>query len=121
MRRAHPALSGPALLSGASGPDGIPDVAWLTQGGTAKTPADWEAARAAAMAMVLGRGDGRLAVLFNRSGHEVRFHLPSRPGYRWEDGRAGRILVGPRSVALVAERPDGHDPASPLEGARPGS
>ena len=46
LRRAHPALADPTLLTGAPGPDGIPDVAWLTPGGTAKTVADWENAHA---------------------------------------------------------------------------
>ena len=34
LRRAHPALADPTLLTGAAGADGIPDVAWLTPGGT---------------------------------------------------------------------------------------
>ena len=79
LRRAHPALADPTLLTGAAGPDGIPDVAWLTPGGAEKTPEDWQNARGPALAMLLGRGgDGRLAVLFNRSAHSVTFHLPSR-------------------------------------------
>ena len=73
-----------SFLSGEPGPDGIPDVAWLTPAGRAKSVADWEAAASPAIAMVLGRGgDGRLAVLFNRSGHEITFHLPARDGHRW--------------------------------------
>ena len=106
LRRAHPALADPGLLSGEPGPDGIPDVAWLTPGGRAKTVADWEAARGPALAMVLGRGgDGRLAVLFNRSRHAVTFHLPPRPGHHWEAAPRGRITVTPRAVAFVIELP----------------
>ena len=70
--------------------------------------ADWEAARAPAFAMVLARGgDGRLAVLFNRSAHEVAFHLPRRPGHAWEGATRGRRTLGPRAVAFVTERPAG--------------
>jgi len=109
LRRAHPALSDPAFLDGAPGPDGVPDVAWLTAAGEAKTVADWQSAPSAALAMVLGRGggpvdDGRLAVLFNRSGHEIVFHLPARDGHAWE-AQDGIVAVAPRSVAFVAERP----------------
>jgi glycogen operon protein len=112
LRRARPALADPALLSGAPGPDGIPDVAWLTPGGRAKTVADWEAARSPALAMVLGRGgDGRLAVLFNRSRHAVAFHLPPRPGHHWQAAPRGRIVVTPRAVAFVIERPGDGTPS----------
>ena len=109
LRRAHPALSEPAFLNGAPGPDDVPDVAWLTAAGAAKTVADWQSAPSAALAMVLGRGggaidDGRLAVLFNRSGHEIVFHLPARDGHHWE-AQGGIVAVAPRSVAFVAEKP----------------
>ena len=122
FRRAHPALSAPEFLTGGpGGADGIPDVAWLTPGGHAKTPADWQSARGAALAMVLGTGgDGRLAVLFNRSAHEVGFHLPARAGHSWPDAPGGRIAVGPRSVAFVAERPGG-GPRIPAHSAPPPS
>ncbi|MFO1142245.1 MAG: glycogen debranching protein GlgX [Amaricoccus sp.] len=108
FRRAHPVLAGPEFLTGRAGPEGIPDVAWLTPGGHPKTPADWQSAPGAALAMVLGSGGaGRLAVLFNRSGHAVAFHLPARDGHHWPDAPGGRISVSPRSVAFVAERPGG--------------
>jgi glycogen operon protein len=104
LRRAHPALSDPTLLTGDAGPDGIPDVAWLTPAGHPKAIADWESAPSPALAMVLGRGgDGRLAVLFNRSGHEIAFHLPPRHGHAW-DFEGGRITLPPRTVAFVAEK-----------------
>jgi glycogen operon protein len=110
LRRAHPALADPRLLTGESGPDGIPDVAWLTPGGKAKTVADWEAARGPALAMVLRRGgDGRLAVLFNRSRHAVTFHLPRRPGHHWETPR-DRVTLTPRAVAFVIEQPGDRPP-----------
>ena len=106
LRRARPALSDPGLLSGETGPGGIPDVAWLTPTGRPKTAEDWDGARGPALAMVLGRGgDGRLAVLFNRSEHAVAFRLPARAGHRWEDAHDGRVTLGPRAVAFVTERP----------------
>ena len=105
LRRAHPALSDPTLLTGAADADGVPDVAWLTPAGRSKTVADWQSAPSPAIAMVLGRGrDGRLAVLFNRSGHEITFRLPARNGHVWEAEDA-RVTVAPRSVAFVAESP----------------
>jgi glycogen operon protein len=106
LRRAHPALADPTLLTGAPGSDGIPDVAWLTPGGTPKTVTDWESAHAPGLTMLLGSGgDGRLAVMINRSRHAVAFHLPSRSGHHWPDAPRGRIALGPRAVALAAERP----------------
>jgi hypothetical protein len=64
--------------------------------------------------MVLGSGgDGRLAVLFNRSGHEVVFHLPTRRGHRWQDAPRGRLTLGPRAVAFVIERPGATPPPRP--------
>ena len=105
LRRSHPALSDPAFLTGSPGPDGIPDVAWLTPAGRPKTVSDWQSAPSPAIAMVLGRGgDGRLAVLVNRSAREVAFYLPARPGHAWA-AEGGRVAVAPRSVAFAAERP----------------
>ena len=104
LRRAHPALADPTLLTGATGPDGIPDVVWLTPGGTPKTAADWENVHAPGLTMLLGQGgDGRLAVMINRSRHEVAFHLPARAGHHWPDAPGGRITLGPRCVAFAAE------------------
>lgn len=119
FRRAHPALSDPVFLSGAAGPRGIPDVAWLTPAGHPKTAADWTAARGSALAMLLGRGgDGRLAVLFNRSRREIPFHLPAREGHRWRDAPDGSMIVGPRAVVFTPEEPlsDGGPAPTALEG-----
>jgi len=111
LRRAYPALADPRLLTGSAGPDGIPDVAWLSPGGTAKTVADWESAHAPGLTMLLGSGgDGRLAVMVNRSRHAVAFHLPARPGHHWPDAPDGRIALGPRAVAFAAEKPGGPPP-----------
>ncbi len=118
FRRAHPSLSDPAFLTGATSPDGIPDVAWLTAGGTAKTAEDWNSARAPAFTMLIG-GAGRLAIMFNRSAHEVTFHLPVRPKHHWPGTTGGRVTQGPRSVAFLAEatgvapRTTSHDHAAP--------
>ena len=104
LRRAHPALADPMLLTGEVGPDGIPDVAWLTPAGKVKTSADWHDGHGMGFAMLLGRGgDGRLAVLFNRSAHPLTFHLPPREGHVWEDAAEGVVAVGPRAVVFVAE------------------
>ena len=84
----------------------MPDVAWLTPGGMPKTVADWETAGASAFAMVLGHGgNGRLAVLFNRSAHAVAFHLPVRDGQAWDGTALGRTTVRPRSVVFARELP----------------
>jgi hypothetical protein len=45
----------------------------------------------------------RLAVLFNRTRHAVEFRLPPRPGHVWTGAPSGRIGIGARSVAYVAE------------------
>jgi glycogen debranching enzyme len=108
LRRARPALRDPKLLTGKAGPDGIPDVAWLTPDGRVKTAADWEDGHGMAFAMVLGRGgDGRLAVLFNRSPHDIRFRLPPRDGHVWREMPQGAMSVGPRAVVFVVEAPEG--------------
>ena len=65
-----------------------------------KSAADWQSAPSAALAMVLAAAaagdDGRLAVLFNRSGHEIVFHLPARDGHAWEaqDGTSPSAPLG---------------------------
>jgi glycogen operon protein len=113
LRRAHPELGDPRLLTGLPGPDGVPDVTWLTPKGAAKTAADWEAARTDALAMVLAGAGGRLAVLVNRRGREVGFRLPPRDGFAWEGAPAGGIAVAARTLAFVRERPGGHPPSGP--------
>jgi glycogen operon protein len=101
LRRAIPALSDPRLLTGEGAE---PDVAWLTPQGAPMTPADWESPEAGALAMVLARpGEGRIAVLFNRTHHALAFRLPPAHGRSWLAAPDGRVEVGPRSVAFVAE------------------
>lgn len=86
LRRAHPGLGDPTLLTPA-------DVAWLTPSGASMTDADWHAPEAAAFAMRLrDTGAGPLTVLFNRGATPVLFHLPNGP-----------VDLAPRSVAFVTE------------------
>ncbi len=87
FRRAHPEIALPTLLTGVPGPNGLPDVTWLATSGEPLTAADWEDAAAAAFAMVLG---GKVAIIFNRSFEERRFHLP-----------AGDVMVPGRSVTFA--------------------
>lgn len=109
LRRAHPQLAGPALLTGETRPDGLQDAAWLTPAGSPMTPTDWEAPSAGTLAMVLTPDAGtgvRVAVLLNRTAEQVSFHLPARPGHTWEEaGDDCCICVGPRTVAIVSELP----------------
>jgi glycogen operon protein len=105
LRRATPALAGPGLLTGALGPDGVPDVAWLTPTGAEKTAEHWEQPEGPALAMVLGRrGAGRLAVLFNRGPSPLTFRLPPRPGFAWLEAADGAVTVPARAVAFDEER-----------------
>jgi pullulanase/glycogen debranching enzyme len=91
-------------LNGQAGPHGLADVEWLTPSGEPKTPAHWEAPEGGAFAMALTDGSGlRLAVLFNRTRHAIGFRLPERPGHVWTGAAGGRIEIGARSVAYVAE------------------
>lgn len=104
LRRAHPALGDPRLLTGAAGPDGLPDVAWLTPGGRAKQAADWQDLHTPGLTMVLADGGGgRIAVLVNRSRHETVFHLPQRTGHTWIEAPIGQIVLAPRSVVFAVE------------------
>ena len=93
-RRAPPRASGarrPHAPDRRAGPDGIPDVAWLTPAGQLKTAADWQDGHGLAFAMLLGRGgDGRLAVAVQPQ--RPRRRLPpaaARSGHAWA-GLAGR-------------------------------
>ena len=89
LRRAHPELAGPDLLTGATGADGVADVAWLAPTGAPMAEGDWNAPDASAFAMLLA---GRLAVLFNRGAEPVRFALTAP---------LGETVAPPRSVTFV--------------------
>jgi glycogen operon protein len=117
LRRAAPALGDPRLLRGAPGPDGLPDVAWLTPEGEEKTVAHWERPEGPALAMLLAReAGGRLAVFVNR-GHAAReFRLPARAGHLWLGATGGVVAVPARSVGFVEEAAVSPDRAgAPLE------
>ncbi|MBA3324452.1 MAG: glycogen debranching enzyme GlgX, partial [Rhodobacteraceae bacterium] len=104
LRRATPALARPALLTGAAGPDGLPDVVWLTPEGKEKTAEHWDHPEGPALAMILACATGdRLAVLFNRSACSLDFRLPRRSGRDWLEADGGMVEVPPRSVAFVTE------------------
>jgi len=104
VRRALPELSDPHLLTGEPGPDGTPDVVWLTPEGSHKTTAHWTQSAGPTLAMVLAReGDGRIAVLFNRSPDVLHFRLPARPGFVWQGVPESTLPVPGRSVAIVTE------------------
>ena len=108
LRRAHPALADPTLLTGAPGPDGIPDVAWLTPAGHPKTAADWQAARGPALAMVLGarrRRPPRRPLQPQRARGRLPPARPRRPP--WPRRRRGPPHRRPARVAFVAEAPGG--------------
>ncbi len=113
LRRAAPVLGDPRLLTGAPGPDGAPDVEWLTPGGEPKAAEHWEHPEGPALAMVLAppRG-GRLAVLFNRGAETIGFRLPPRAGYAWLDADGGIVEVPSRSVAFVSEAAVSAQPAA---------
>ncbi len=96
LRREHPLLAGPELLTGAADADGVPDVAWLTPGGAPMAEADWHAPDAAAFAMLLS---GRLAVLVNRGNCPVGFDIPAPAG-----GWSGEATLPARSVGFLTER-----------------
>jgi glycogen operon protein len=97
LRREHKLLRRERML-------GEGDVSWLRPDGQAMAPADWDAAEAASLAMVLA-GERRLAVLVHRGGEAQRFVLPGGP---WRllltSEPAGEgLTLAPRSVAVAEE------------------
>jgi glycogen operon protein len=103
LRRDWPELGDPGSLTGAETAEGVPDVAWLRPDGAAMGVADWEAPDAVGFAMVIAAARGRLAVLLNRGGEDLRFALTGRPGFRWT---VGAPLVGARCVEFAHETRD---------------
>ena len=111
MRRNNPLLQHQELLVGKAN-DGLPDVEWLGRDSALMQPADWDAADAGTLMMVLADPDdleiGRLAILFNRTNDCLEFALPKRNGFIWRDGLSqkksgARILAAPRSVVFMEE------------------
>lgn len=98
LRRAGPALSDPAFLTG--GPPEGPDVRWLAPSGADLGPQDWQGA-GTVFGMLLAAGP--LVVLFNRGWHDVAFHLP--PGPAWEGAPDGVASLPARTVLFLTEKP----------------
>ncbi len=102
IRRNHPGLGAPTLLTGAAGSNGEPDVLWLTPAGEVMSVADWQDPGAGAFAMLLGQaGVGRLAVLVNRRHESLEFTLP---GSSWFEAPEGRMTLPPRALSFVTEK-----------------
>lgn len=106
-RRAHPALTDPAPLTGAG------DVAWLREDGAAMTEADWhDPTRLALVAVLQAEGD-RCLVALNAGEQALPLVLPApRAGHGWRlladsaeparEGAPGETLPA-RGVLLLAE------------------
>jgi len=124
LRRETGALSAEWPLTGApADASGMPDVEWLSFDGAPLTPRDWDDAAAKTLTAVFydaGDGEGgtsRATILFNR-GHEAAHARPPAPrrGYDWsleidsaqpraEKRRVAELVIAPRSVAILVERP----------------
>jgi glycogen debranching enzyme GlgX/4-alpha-glucanotransferase len=112
-RRAHPALTDPAPLTGEEGPDGLPDVAWLREDGAPMDGAAWsDPDRRALVALLHAAGDRCLVAL--NAGDALPLALPApRPGFRWRlladsadparDGPVEVTTLPARAVLLLAE------------------
>lgn len=108
-RRAHPALTDPAALTGAADAEGMPDVAWLRPDGA---PMDWhDGERRSLVAVLHARGD-RCLVALNAGWQAEPFAPPApRPGHRWRlladsadpDATAVPAAMPARAVLLLAE------------------
>lgn len=109
LRRAVPALSNVNFFTGQplAGSD-TADVAWLTETGAPLGEADWNDPARRRLVMLLGGGDGRLAVMVNGDRRQCIFTLPARDGFRWHPAIEAqavdlRALPG-RSVNFMIER-----------------
>lgn len=80
-RRAHPALTDAAPLTGEPGADGLPDIVWCRPDGA---PMDWHDAEARALVAVLCAGGDRCLVALNAGAAPLPLVLPQpRSGHRW--------------------------------------
>jgi glycogen operon protein len=111
LRRTLPVLGETAFLTGAPRPDESPDVAWLTEAGLPLEEADWRDPNRRRLVMLLGTGDGRLAMAINGNRQACRFTLPARQGYDWApalpapEGPGDDPLMMPaRTVVFMVER-----------------
>jgi glycogen operon protein len=112
-RRAHPALTDAAALTGEPGPDGIPDVEWLREDGAPMANGDWEDPGRRAIVAVLHAAGDRCLLALNAGGELPFSPPPPRPGFRWrlladsaDPAREGLHTAGTlpaRAVLLLAE------------------
>ena len=135
IRRDHPALRADRFLTGLPEGGGIyPDVAWRNVEGEAPTTGDWDDPAGETLAMVLSEAvadaHDRVVLAIHRARAPGGVVLPEpRDGFAWTiladsadpartgpaDG--GRLVLGPRSVTVLAEaaapdrRPRGVDDA----------
>ena len=120
FRRRHPAVDMDRFLTGlAAAPDGLPDVRWLTPSGADMSEADWHAADAPVLGVLLhDDAEDRVLIWFNRGTEKVDAVLPgTRSGHVWElnvesartradleeEAEGERIALPPRCVVALAE------------------
>ncbi len=112
-RRAHPALTDPAPLTGAEGPDGLRDVAWLREDGEPMEGGDWADPSRHALVASFRAGADRCLLALNAGGALPLRLPPPRPGHRWtlladsadpaREGAAAWTELPARAVLLLAE------------------
>jgi len=111
-RLSHPALRDAAALTGETGAEGMPDVAWLRPEGGVMTEGDWHDPARRCLLAVFTRPEDRCLVAFNAAEGDAPLLLPTpRPGRRWRvlaDSAAPESEEVPktlraRSALLLAE------------------
>jgi glycogen operon protein len=109
-RRAHPALSGAAPLTGGTDATGEPDLRWLRFDGAPMIQADWTAPGARSVAMLLQGGGVPVLVALHGGDSRATLHLPqgewtllADSGGKTPDGAT--MEMPPRSVAWFAAVP----------------
>jgi glycogen operon protein len=129
IRRAEAVLHEDRFLDGGPTEESLqPDVAWTGADGAAMTVAAWQAAAGDTLLMTLaGAEGGRVCLALHRGCSPVEAALPAaRPGHAWRvladsaapaapeaDLATAALRLGPRSVAILAERRRGRAAADP--------
>ncbi len=109
-RRAHPALSGTAPLTGGTDATGQADLRWLRFDGAPMTQADWTGADARSVVMLLQGGGAPVLVALQGGDSPATLRLPQGKWTLLADS-GGKTLDGvtmemaPRSVAWLAAGP----------------
>ncbi len=109
VRRAHPALSRDAFLTGRPfDATGIPDVEWRDADGPL-TPERWNDPAGPVLVAVFAAPDAggidRVAVAMNRSSGDVELRLPTpRPGMSWRAVVGAEVPDGPERSLALADR-----------------